>query len=707
MKSPLQLSIFCLRDTPIVLQSETAECGMACVAMISGRYGHRIDLPALRRHYQLSHQGMTLHDLIKLASIIRLGARALRANIAQLSRLRLPCILHWNHNHFVVLTRVGTHSVTIHDPEVGRRRIPMEEVSERFTGVALEAWPTEGFERKTERARIHIGRLLRRTEGFFEAATHILVMSLVLEIITIGLPIGFQLVLDDVVVANDENLLTLVVIGFILLVAFRALTEFVRSWSIMSTTANLTLRWKAGLFYHLMRLPLSFFERRHVGDLASQFNSIDTIQKTLGTTFTGLVDGAMAIMLVAMMLLYDPFLAFLAVAMAAMYAVIRTVAYQLYRAANEESIMCAAHENSHFIETLRGMQSIKALVIGERRQAIWTNYLVDRISADTRVQKLDLAFNTANTLLAGLDRTLIIFFGARAIMSGSLSVGMLVAFIAYKDQFSQKIGKLLDMVVHMGLLSVHGERIAEIVVTDPEPAIRTRSLASHSSRIGYASHLSAADICFRYADNEPEVLSDCSIEVEPGECVAIAGPSGSGKSTLLKILAGLLRPDSGSVFLDDVPIDEFGLELYRQQIGCVMQNDQLFAGSIIDNIAGFTPSPDLEGVQQVARQAAIHDEILRMPMGYETLVGDMGSALSGGQLQRIVLARALYRQPRVLLLDEATSHLDEENERAINNAIRSLTISRVIVAHRRSTLEMADRVVRIWSTAGQTVRSAS
>jgi ATP-binding cassette subfamily B protein RaxB len=343
---------------------------MACLAMICGRYGHRIDLPALRRHYQLSHQGMTLHDIVRLASDIRLATRALRLDIQQLNRLRLPCILHWNHNHFVVLTRVRPRRVTIHDPAVGRRHIPISEVSERFTGVALEAWPTEEFERKTERARIHITPLLRHTDGFISAAAHILVMSLVLECITIGLPIGFQIVLDDVVVSNDGNLLTLVVIGFALLVAFRALTEFVRSWTIMSATANLTLQWKAALFYQMMRLPLSFFERRHVGDLVSRFNSIDTIQKTLETTSTGLVDGAMAIILVLMMFMYNSFLAMLAVVMAGTYAAIRSVAYRLYRRANEESIICAAHENSHFIETLRGMASVKALVMGERRQAI-------------------------------------------------------------------------------------------------------------------------------------------------------------------------------------------------------------------------------------------------------------------------------------------------------------------------------------------------
>jgi ATP-binding cassette, subfamily B, bacterial CvaB/MchF/RaxB len=274
-----------------------------------------------------------------------------------------------------------------------------------------------------------------------------------------------------------------------------------------------------------------------------------------------------------------------------------------------------------------------------------------------------------------------------------------VAFLAYKDQFSQRVGKCLDTIVRMGTLSVHGERIADIALAEPEPGDASHIDASAATAISSGAALSARGISFRYSATEARVIADFDLDVAPGECVAIAGPSGAGKTTLLKILAGLLRPSAGVVLVDDVPIQAIGLEAYRAQIGCVLQDDRLFAGSIAENIAGFSPMPDPERLQQVARFAAIHQEIMRMPMGYQTLVGDMGSSLSGGQMQRMVLARALYRGPRILLLDEATSHLDEENERAINEAIARLTISRVIVAHRRSTLDMADRVVPIWPAA--------
>ncbi|MBV8399892.1 MAG: peptidase domain-containing ABC transporter, partial [Acetobacteraceae bacterium] len=488
-----------------------------------------------------------------------------------------------------------------------------------------------------------------------------------------------------------------------LILGFRVVVDFVRSWCIMATGARLTLQWKMSLFRRLLRLPLSFFERRHVGDIASRFGSLDAIQKTLTTgPIAGLVDGVMSLALVVMMWLYQPWLATLAVGVMVIYGLTRALAYRFYRVANEEAIVTAAQENTHFIETLRGMPSIKALVIGERRQANWNNYLVDEISAGLRVQKLDLVFGTINSMLFGLDRVVIIFLGARAVMSGSLTVGMLVAFLAYKDQFSGRVAALLDTIVKISILALHGERIADIALTEPEEAAGASPVIA-APQIGMSPSrkpaLAAREITFRYGENERPVLSDFEFDVAPGECVALVGPSGAGKTTLLKILAGLLQPTSGTVLLDDVPVQAVGLEYYRSQIGCVLQNDRLFAGTIADNIAAFGPNLDPERIQDAARLAAIHNEILRMPMGYETFVGDMGSSLSGGQLQRIVLARALYRGPRILLLDEATSHLDEENERNINAANRMLTITRIIVAHRRSTIDMADRIVPIWPSA--------
>ena len=392
----------------------------------------------------------------------------------------------------------------------------------------------------------------------------------------------------------------------------------------------------------------------------------------------------------------------------ALYAATRFGFYQIYRRANEEAIVYGARETSHFIETLRGMPSIKALVMGDRRKSLWSNYLADHVAAEFRVQKINLVYQSVNSVLFGFDRILIIFLGATAVMSGTMTVGMLIAFLAYKDQFSQRISKLFDTAIRLKLLTLHGSRIADVALTDPEVSTSAAPiLLPLNMGPRHKATLSARGLAFRYGDNEPLIISGLNLEVAAGECLAIVGPSGAGKTTLLKLLAGLLQPTTGTILLNDVPITSIGLESYRSQIGCVLQDDRLFSGSIAENIASFTPGYDPDRVQDAARLAAIHDEILRMPMGYETLVGDMGSSLSGGQIQRIVLARALYRGPRILLLDEATSHLDDENEKWINASVRSLPIARIIVAHRKTTIDMADQLISVVPNLSAAVLTAN
>lgn len=684
------------RRTPVIIQAEAAECGLACMAMMASHYGHVLDLPAMRRRFAASLKGMSLRDLLKVGAGLELATRAVRLELSDLGQLRLPCVLHWDHNHFVVLTRVGVRGVTIHDPATGRRTVPLQEVSKHFTGVALEAWPTERFTAKNERERVHVLDMVRRTAGLGRAAIQILSISVLLEIIGIAMPIGFQLVIDEVVVAADYDLLTLIALAFCLLLVLQVLAGFVRSWSTMLIGSSLVLQWKASLFDHLMRLPLGYFEKRHVGDVVSRFGSLDSIRQTLTTNaITALLDGVMSIVLIAAMWLYGGWLVTIALITVGLYALVRFLTYAPYRGLSEEAIVYSAQESSHFMESVRGMASLKVLNLEERRRGVWINHLVDRINANLRVQKFDIVFQSASRLLFGFDRILIIYFGARGILDGDMTVGVLTAFLAYKDQFTSRMDSFISTALQLRMLSLHGERIADIALAKPEEAVRTAATVEPDQPPAGAGRLEVDNVSFRYADNEPEVFSQVGLTIGAGECVGIAGPSGAGKTTLLKILAGLILPDEGQVRIDGRALSAVGLAAYRDRVGCVLQDDRLFAGSIAENIAGFDPMLNMPLVRQCAMLSSIHEEILKMPMGYETFVGDMGSTLSGGQRQRIILARALYRRPSVLLLDEATSHLDPENEAVINAAVRRLSITRVIIAHRPSTLAMADRVIDI------------
>jgi ATP-binding cassette subfamily B protein RaxB len=690
-----RLSFGFARRVPVILQTEAAECGLACLAMAANFHGHALDLAAMRRRYPMTLKGLTLRSLMGVASRLDLTTRALRLELSHLAQLRLPCILHWDLNHFVVLTEVGANGAVIHDPAAGRRQLSFEEMSGHFTGVALELWPNATFKPVDERRRVRLMELFRGVSGLGKAMTHVLLLSVAIEIFTLLVPIGTQLVVDQVVVAADLSLLSVIAIALGLLVVLQATIRFVRSWAIMVVATNLTVQLSSSLFDRLIRLPVDYFEKRHIGDVVSRFTSLGEIQRTVTTSFvTALIDGAMAIGLFAMMILYGGWLAAIALVTTLIYALARAGTYAAYRQASEEAIVFTAKRDTHLIETVRGISSLKLFDLKERRKAGWLNHLVDSTNADLRTEKLDIVFQTATTLLFGADRVLMLYLGGATIVAGQSSIGMLLAFLAYKDDFARRIENLINTAIQLRMLSLHAERISDIVLTEVEDDGEDRPLPVQQPE----GRLEVRDLAFSYGEGEPEIFRGLDLAFAPGESVAIVGPSGCGKTTLLKVLAGLMPPTAGELIVDGAPLRAVGLANYRKLIGCVLQDDRLFAGSIADNISAFDPAPEPQRVLACAQVAALHEDILRMPMGYETLVGDMGSTLSGGQKQRLFLARALYKRPTFLLLDEATSHLDEANEGAVNDAIRQLNITRIIVAHRPSTIESADRVIQLRST---------
>jgi ATP-binding cassette subfamily B protein RaxB len=316
------------------------------------------------------------------------------------------------------------------------------------------------------------------------------------------------------------------------------------------------------------------------------------------------------------------------------------------------------------------------------------NRVVDAMNAGIATRKLELLFSVLHRLVFGLERVAVVWVGALMVMDQRFSVGMLFAFLAFKEQFAQRVSALIDKGVELRMLRLQGERLADIVLAAPEDAGPPRR---GDREVDGRIELRGAS--FRYADNEADVLQGVNLVIEPGESVAIVGPSGGGKTTLLKLILGIHSPQSGEVRIGGVPLEQLGLAPWRAVVGTVMQDDALLTGSVIDNISFFDAVPDVDWAVECARLAAVHDEIEDMPMGYHTLIGEMGGSLSGGQKQRLLLARALYKRPRVLLLDEATSALDVERERVVNTNIRKLELTRVIVAHRPETVASAGRVV--------------
>ncbi|WP_029147521.1 peptidase domain-containing ABC transporter [Methylophilus sp. 5] len=687
-----QLSFGLGRTLPIALQTEASECGLACLVMVSNYHGFRTDLATMRRLFLISIKGTTLSHLMGMAQAVGFTTRPVKLELEDLKELRRPCILHWNFNHFVVLKEVGARHVIIHDPAMGMRKLTFDEVSAAFTGVALELWPNPGFKRVTFKQSVKLRDMMGHVTGLYRSLGQVLLLALALEVFALVSPFYMQWVVDHALVSADRDLLTTLALGFGLLVLMQQAISTVRAWVIMHMSTTLNVQWRANLFAHLIRLPVDFFEKRHLGDVVSRFGAIDQIQHTLTSTFVeAILDGVLTVATLAMMLLYSPTMACIAIGAMLLYALGRWLWFRPLRNATEEQIVHAAKQQTHFIETVRGVRALKLFQRLDERRNSWLGLFVEQVNADLRTQKLQVMYRLLNGVLFGVERILIIWLGARLVMDGAFSIGVLLAFIAYKDQFVTRVSGLIDRLVEMRMLHLQGERLADIALAEQEPeAIETMSRQEIEK---LPATITIQGLRYRYADGEPWVLDGVDLEIAEGESVAIVGPSGCGKSTLMNIMLGLRPFKEGQVLVGGQPLSKLGLSHLRNMVGTVMQDDALFAGSIADNISFFDQQVDLLWVEECARKAAVYEEIVTMPMGFNTLIGDMGAALSGGQKQRILLARALYKKPRILFLDEATSHLDVTRETMVNQAIQALNITRVIIAHRPETIASAKRII--------------
>ncbi|KWB53248.1 ABC transporter [Burkholderia ubonensis] len=682
------------RRLPVILQTQAAECGLACVGMVAGYFGHDIDMMHLRQRFNTSLKGATLGDVMRIAQRLGLASRALRLELDELGQLRRPCILHWEMSHFVVLKRVERDHVVIHDPARGARKVPMDEVSRCFTGVALELLPTAGFERKRERESISMLQLIGSVLGVRSAFVQVLTLSVALELFGILMPFYMQWVMDHVLVSSDRDLLAMLGIGFAMVALFQTAITALRSWVVTWFSSLLSVQWSANVCAHLLRLPMTYFEQRHIGDVVSRFGAVGTIQNTLTSRFVGtLLDGAMAVVTLGMLFFYNRTLTWFVIALFVVYALLRALAYRPFRQANEDQIVYAARTQTQLLESIRGVQAIKLANKQDERVAIYANAMVETANKGIVIQRLSIGFSAVHGLVSSLGRVALIWLAARQVIEGSFSAGMLVAYISFADQFVGRGSGLIDALIEFRMLRLHGERLADIVLTEVEADMEGSVAHMPSTQREAPPAISVRNLRYRYAEGEPWVLDGCSFDIAAGESVAIIGPSGQGKTTLAKLLLGLLDPHEGTIAVDGVDIRHLGLQHYRDRIGCVMQDDILFAGSIADNICFFDLDPDLARIEEAARLAQIHDDIAAMPMGYQSLVGDMGSSLSGGQCQRVLLARALYRRPDILVLDEATSHLDVARELAINEAVSAMPITRILIAHRPETIRSAERAL--------------
>lgn len=676
------------RRLPLVLQAETAECALACIAMVSAWFGRHEDLGSLRQSFSIGSRGTTVNGILDTGEALGLAARAVRCELNEIGTLAMPAILHWDFNHYVVLKSASKRGVTIHDPACGIRQLTLQELGNHFTGIAIEFSPIKAFEARKRRELPGLIHYLGGLSHLLPSLSQLLLLSVLLQLATLATPFYMQLVVDEVLVQHDVSLLTVLACGFIGLCLFSTVTQAIRGWAGIYLTNQLSFTLGTRMFHHLLSLPAVFFTKRQMGDIVSRFGSLRPIQDFLAkSSITILLDGLMAITTLIMMCIYSPLLAVVALAFLATYLISQLGFYVPLRRRHLENIAADARTESNFMESIRSISAIKRFCVETSRSNDWQNRFADSINCKVRLGRLTLVLGLFQSALSGSSNVVIVYLGAHQVLGGHLSIGMLYAFLAWRSHLSSAVKSLVDSTVQYLMLSLHLERLADI----SEAVGEEHTVIGGETTI--AGDIALLDAAFRYSSYEPWIFRHLNVRVGARESLAIIGPSGCGKSTLLSALMGIIHPDEGYLWIDHANAMALGTSALRRSCASVMQSDALLAGSIQSNITFGETTPDFSQMQRAARLACIHDDIVSLPMGYESLVGEMGATLSAGQIQRILIARALYRQPRILFLDEGTAHLDKEMEIEVMHRLLALHITCIFTTHNRAVVALADKVL--------------
>ena len=671
---------------PVILQSRRTECGLAALTMIANHFGHDLDLTAMRRRY--GDVRPDLRSMLNIADSLGLVGRPLRLGMADVRQLRLPAVLHWEFDHFVVLAKAGRRGVVLHDPAAGRRVLDWKSCGAAFTGIAVEFTPAPDFSALSARRLPSLRGLVQSFRRLPRYLAAMLCLLIVTQLLSLAPPVATQLLIDEVVLGQDRSWLHRVIVGLALVMMAAVLVDTLRRRIALFTGMRIATDSTTLIIRHLLRLPAVTVGRRSVGDLVSRVDSMQPLRTALTeTSLQFVVQGTVLLTTLSLMFVYSSLLTAVSLGAVFLIALLHAALLPRSRALNTELVVASARAGNSLIESLRAYPAVSAMGLGTQRLAHWQHGFAAAINAETRKQQLAIVAGAGQGVVMVLEYALFLAVGIGGVVDKQFTLGVLFAFLSLRGTLMGAVTALLGAVRQLYLVRSHVDRVAEVVAETPEPGA-----PRHALRKPLRGAIAAEALEFRYAGG-PEILGGVTVAIDAGESIVIRGPSGSGKTTLLRLLAGSLEADLGRLRYDGMDLRLWDRSALRRQFGIVLQSDRLFEGSVVDNISGFEADADVGRLREAAELAAIWDDIQHLPMAVHTPLAGADGGLSGGQAQRLLLARAIYRQPRILFLDEATSQLDHATEHRVIENLGTLGVTTISIAHRSNALAAATRYI--------------